>query len=468
MYHISDIKQFISCPKKYILNKESNKTYFNFFRNEFNIVDIYKEVFNIEECFVGQTGDNPSLVLDNLDNYDYFINARFATSNLRVKASLLHKELDGFSLYFFKPMLPKELDINSIYITYDVLKRNGINVTNIYLISVDREYVLEDKIDFKKTLIISDKFDDTSIIETIENYSFDYDSAIKSIENYKDDSKYSLDKHCSSCEHFNTCFKDTLTNDSIMHLVSSKFKHDMYLEGRKRLMDVDLSRIDGTSLQYAQILANRNNGMFVDKQRLKEFMDSFKSDVISFIDFEWDCFLFPIYKKMNCFGLLPFEFSLYVKNKDRLTNYTYVGKGDCRKEFIETLIVKLPNNGPIVAYNSFSAEVLRLEELAKQFPEYKDKLNSIAKRFVDIAEVFSKGMVYDIRFKGQLSLKNIDSVISNISYKELDVKDGLEAVLNFRRYESSNDENIKDALVKYCNQDAYSLVIIYDYLKNMI
>ena len=142
----------------------------------------------------------------------------------------------------------------------------------------------------------------------------------------------------------------------------------------------------------------------------------------------------------SCFRLLPFEFSLYVKNKDELSNYTYVGKGDCRKEFIETLIEKLPDNGPIIAYNSFSAEVLRIEELAKQFPEYKDELNSIAKRFVDIAEVFSKGIVYDIRFKGQLSLKNIDSVISNISYKELDVKDGLEAVLNFRRYESSNDE----------------------------
>ena len=468
MYHISDIKQFSSCPKKYFLNKNSNKTYFNFFRNEYNIVDIYKSVFNIDECFIGQTGDNPSLVFDYIDKYEYFINARFATSNLRVKASLLHKESEGFSLYFFKPMLPKELDVVSIYITYDILKRNKINITNIYLISVDREYVLDDQIDFNKALIITDKFNDISILETIENYSFDYDSIINSIENYKSNDDNKLEKYCSTCEYFNECFNDLLTDDSIMHLVSSKYKYDMYLDGKKYLKDTDLSRIDGTSLQYAQIMSNKNNGLFIDKPRLKEFMNSFKSDVISFIDFEWDCFLFPIYKKMNCFGLLPFEFSLYIKNGNELTNYNFVGKGDCRKEFIETLINSLPDKGPIVAYNSFSAEVLRIEELATQFPEYKEKLKNIAKRFIDIAEVFSKGMIYDIRFKGQLSLKNIDSVISNISYKELDVKDGLEAVLNFRRYESNNDDNIKDALIKYCNQDAYSLVLIYEYLLKLI
>ena len=467
MYHISDIKQFSSCPKKYFLNKENNKIFFNFFRNEYNIVDIYKKIFDIKDCFVGQTGDNPSLVLENIDKYEYFINARFATDNLRVKASLLHKGLNGYSLYFFKPMLPKDLDYLSIYITYDVLKRNNIDVKNIYLISVDKEYVLNGEIDFKKALLITDKFNDSNIIDLIDNYTFDYDSIIDSIKASSGVVESKLSKSCGSCEYFNECFNN-LNDDSIMHLVSSKYKYDMYSDGIMSLKDADLFRIDGTSLQYAQIMASKNNGLFVDKPRLKEFMNSFNSSVISFIDFEWDCFLFPIYKKMNCFGLLPFEFSLYVKNGDKLENYNYVGKGDCRKEFIENLIEMIPSEGPIVAYNSFSAEVLRIEELANQFPEYKDKLKSIAKRFIDIAEVFSKGMVYDIRFKGQLSLKNIDAVISNISYKDLDVKDGLEAVLNFRRYESSNDNIIKEALVKYCNQDAYSLVLICDYLNSLI
>ena len=70
MFHISDIKQFSSCPYKYFLNKQNKNDYFNYFRNEYNIVDIYKELFNITDCFVGQTGDNPSLILDSLDKYD--------------------------------------------------------------------------------------------------------------------------------------------------------------------------------------------------------------------------------------------------------------------------------------------------------------------------------------------------------------------------------------------------------------
>lgn len=469
MYHISDIKQFSKCPKSYFLNKNANKTYFNFFRNEFNIVDIYKDLFNIKDCFVGKTGDNPSLVLENIDKYDYFINARFATSDLRVKVSLLKKGINGFSLYFFKPMLSKEPDYNSFYITYDVLKRNNIHVDSIYLVYVNNEYIYKDKVNFKEALIITDKFNDKQIIDSVDSITFNYDEIINKIKDSSlDNSIVELNKHCSSCEYFNDCFKDKIDDDSIMHLVSSKYKFDMYNDGLRKLNDTDLSRIDGTSLQYAQIMASRNNGLFVDKPRLKEFIDSFDCDTISFIDFEWDCFLFPIYENMKCFDLLPFEYSLYVKNGDQITNYNYVGKGDCRKEFIEKLLNDIPSTGPIVAYNSFSAEVLRLQELSTRFPEYKDKLKQVIDRFIDIAEPFSKGIVYDIRFKGQLSLKHIDSVISNISYSSLDVKDGLDAVINFRRYESSLDENIKSGLIKYCNQDAYSLIIIYNYLVSLL
>ena len=77
-------------------------------------------------------------------------------------------------------------------------------------------------------------------------------------------------------------------------------------------------------------------------------------------------------------------------------------------------------------------------------------------------------MLYDIRFKGQLSLKRIVSTISNISYSEFEVKDGLDAIKYFRKYELTNDESIKNDLITYCNQDAYSMIVIYNYLKQLL
>lgn len=468
MFHISDIKQFNKCPRSYFLNKTYKESFFSFYRNDYSIIDIYKDYFNIEDCFIGKTGDSPALVLDNLDKYDYFINARFATSDIRVKASLLHRINDGYSLYFFKPMLPKDLDLLSLYITYDVLRKNNINITNIYIIYVNKDYILTDTIDFKKALVVIDTFNNNSIFDLVSNYDYDYISVINDIKKYDFNSCIDLNKNCGSCEYFNECFKDDFDDDSIMHLVSSKYKYDMYCEGLKKFCDVDTNRIDCTSLQYAQIIASKNKGMFIDKKRLKEFMNQISNNIISFIDFEWDCFLFPKYKNMKTFGLLPFEFSLYIKNGEDISNHCYVGKGDCREEFIKTLISLIPQEGPIVAYNSFSAEVLRLEELAVQFPKYKNELESIIKRFVDIAEVFSKGIIYDIKYQGQLSLKKVVSVISDISYKNLSVKDGLDAVVNFREYEKTDDENIKNNLIKYCNQDSYSLIVIYNYLFSLI
>lgn len=469
MLHISDIKKYNKCPRYYFLSRTLQHNYFNYFRNDVSIIDVYSNLFNISSCFIGKKGDDPNLVIDELGNYDFFINARFAYKDLRVKISLLKKENDGYSLFFFKPFLPKELDTNSIYITLDVLKKNSIHISHINIVYVNKDYILDSFIDYNKALIITDKFNDDEIINIINNHTFEYEKIISDINNDGYNKETTLNKNCCSCELFESCNMNMVEDDSVLHLVSSKYKYDMYEEGIFKLSEADLNRIDGTSLQYAQILASRNNGFYIDRNRIKKFLEKMKNKPICFIDFEWDSFLFPIYKGMKSFGILPFEFCLYSFDENNFeTNYSFVGKGDCREEFIIELIKHIPNDGPIVAYNSFSAEVLRINELADQFPKYKNQLTAICNRFVDIAEVFSKGMLYDIRFKGQLTLKRIVSTVSDISYSNLKVKDGLEAIKNFREYELSNDEKIKNDLIEYCNQDAYSLVIIYNYLNQLV
>lgn len=466
MFHISDIKKYNKCHRYYSLSRKNKQNFFSFFRNDTSIVDIYKSIFDFDTCFVGKTGDDPKLVINEINNYSYFINARFAYGDLRVKTSLLIKNNNDYSLYFFKPMLPKELDIDSMYITFDILRKNNIHVTNIYLIYVNKDYILNDVINYKEALIITDSFNNEEIINTISNHSYDYESIINSLKVYNETDEFELNKNCTSCEFFEECHGNKLEDDSILYLVSSKYKYDMYQKGVTSLKDADLNLIDGTSLQYAQIMASRNISYFMDKPRLNEFLQSFNKKPITFIDFEWDSFLFPSYKGMKCFGILPFEFCMYVNDEDNnLTNYSYVGTGDCREEFINELINHLPKEGPIVAFNSFSAEVLRINELAEQFPKYSSELKTIAKRFVDLAEVFSKGMFYLTSFKGQLSLKKIMSIISDINYSSFNVKDGLDAIQAFRKYEITNDQSIKENLIQYCNQDAYSLYAIYFYLQ---
>ena len=174
---------------------------------------------------------------------------------------------------------------------------------------------------------------------------------------------------------------------------------------------------------------------------------------------------------MKPLDVIPFEYALYVeKENDILENKSFISTGDCRRDFIESLINDLPEEGSILAYNATGAECIRLKELIREFPEYKEKLEAIIERFVDLAIPFVEGIVYDTRMAGNFSLKKLVDILSDKSYKDLDINEGMKAVYSWRDLDKElneeQDKTIED-LKKYCSLDAYGLVIVYKWLKNI-
>ena len=107
----------------------------------------------------------------------------------------------------------------------------------------------------------------------------------------------------------------------------------------------------------------------------------------------------------------------------------------------------------------------------KTFPEYKDKLESIISRFVDLAFPFTEGLVYDVRMQGNYSLKKLVDICSSYSYKQLDIDDGMQAVFNWRDIQNvdpKENEIIIENLKKYCSLDAYGLFLVYRWLIKLI
>ena len=167
-----------------------------------------------------------------------------------------------------------------------------------------------------------------------------------------------------------------------------------------------------------------------------------------------------------------FEFALYVDDgEEELKHYTFISSGDCREEFIKGLIDLLPKEGTIFAYNASGAEVLRIKELMSEFPKYKNELENIANRFVDLAIPFTEGLVYDTRMAGNYSLKKLVSIVSDKSYKDLDIDEGMQAVYSWRDIDNGNDVNEEktiDDLKKYCSLDAYGLYLVYKWLLSIV
>lgn len=478
MFHISDIKKFLRCEKYYFLNKDINNSFFPYLRSNQSINELLIDYFNIKDkCFIGVKNDKTDRFFSEKDNYEWFSYPRFSDGELRINIPFMHKIDDSYDLYFiYHGTLIKELDLITYRISCQILIKLGLSINNIFLIHLNENYVNDGVLNTKNLFIVTNTFNNRLIKDIIFEKEFDYISIINSMTLYDVNTDCHKNKYCKQngiCEYYKTCFpnEERIEKDSVLSLVSSKNKNQMFEEGIRLLKDVDLDRIEGNRIQYAQIMASRNNGIFIDEPVLRYWLNTINNEVVSYIDFEWDRYLIPPYANMKPMDPLCFEYALYYKNgNSALEHKTYVGIDDCRREFIENLINDLPKDGPILAYNADGAEKIRLEELGRVFPEYSNELNNIKNRFVDLAIPFIEGFVYDIRMEGNFSMKKLIEIVSDYSYKNLEIDDGLNAVRYWRSLDgvSCDRDKIINDLKKYCSLDAYGLFLLHDWLNNLL
>ena len=170
--------------------------------------------------------------------------------------------------------------------------------------------------------------------------------------------------------------------------------------------------------------------------------------------------------------ILPFQYSLHVLENGVLRHMEFLGTQDCRLGFIENLLRELPNEGTIYAYNAMGAEAIRLRELAEMFPEYQVEIQDIIARMRDLAEPFIGGLVYDLKMRGNYSLKKIISAVNpDLSYSQLSIQHGMEAVYQYREMEDSEDEDdgrSKKELLEYCSMDTFAMVEIFRWLTELV
>lgn len=475
MYHISDIKKFLRCDRLYWYSKDESGVFKPYLRSDENIAELLKNYFGISDCFEGVRNDPNERFFNEIDNYEWYVYPRFMDGEMRVNVPFMHRIDDQFDICFvYYGVQIKELDLLSYRITLKVLERLGICVRDIYLVYFNEDYENEGQLDLEKLFVCINSYKGKRLIDLVREKDFDYDEVIERIKNYNiDQTKPKKNRSCrlnGLCGYYFECFPEEKDepDDSILTLVTSQNKNKMYADGIRFLKDADLEQLEGNRVQYAQVMASRNNGLYVEKMVLAEWLKKLSARPISFIDFEWDRYLIPAYPKMRPMDVVCFEFALYyIDEQGRMEHRTFVGTGDCRREFVEALIDYLPKNGPILAYNAEGAECLRLKELGEVFPEYKNKLDGIIERFTDLAIPFTDGLVYDIRMQGNFTLKRLVDICSDYSYKDLDIDDGMEAVFSWRNIDKTDEEQgneIVENLKEYCSLDAYGLFLVYRWL----
>jgi hypothetical protein len=183
----------------------------------------------------------------------------------------------------------------------------------------------------------------------------------------------------------------------------------------------------------------------------------------------------PRFAGLRPYSRCAFQYSCHLlRDEDTpLEHYSYLHPidSDPRRSFVQSLLTHIETQGSIVVYNqSFEASVLR--QLASDFPEYADPLQSIIDRLWDLQLIF-KQAYHHPGFQGSTSLKRILPVlVPALSYDFLTVKNGQDAPLVWEAMVASEEPQQRAEMMKhlqdYCSLDTLGMVEIYKFLVTLV
>lgn len=238
----------------------------------------------------------------------------------------------------------------------------------------------------------------------------------------------------------------------------------------------------------------KNKTQYLNKEKTKAILKKIEYPIYH-LDFETFPCPLPRFKGEWPYIQSPFEFSLHIESspgvcdKDK-DNYVFLAKDhtDCREDMIKAMLKYMdPNKGTLFAQN-VPFEKGRIKELATMFPKYKDDLMKLYNRGFDLlwildtnskmyedmgyneedAKVFN---FYDYRQSGSYSIKKTLPIFTDLSYANLTVHNGTEAIVEYANYPNMDEEEFKfkyKALIIYCKQDTWAMVDILNSLRKML
>lgn len=369
-----------------------------------------------------------------------------------------------------------------------VIKRAGVNIVSMSIMHLNPEYVLrEDGLDVKMLFCCIDITRDVVAMESEITAQIEEQKSCLDIEEVPE---VSIGPHCSKpydCDFKGHCWKQAgVPEYSVLNLSrGGKKSWKLFHSGVRHVADVDPESVKLSPMQRMQVDAEKSNRVHVNAPELAFFLRQIVYPVYYF-DFETIAPAVPLFPRSRCYQQIPFQYSLHILQEEItseiptdteiLQHREFLGDGstaDPRIPLLEQLIADLGEYGSIVVYSK-SFEDTRLQEMARDFPEYAERIALIRSRLVDLAVPFQEKHYYDPAMKGKYSIKQVLPAVCpdcQNSYKELDIRDGFTASSVYLNMVTGNFEGDRDKgridLLKYCKLDTFAMVKIHDKLSSI-
>ena len=143
---------------------------------------------------------------------------------------------------------------------------------------------------------------------------------------------------------------------------------------------------------------------------------------------------------------------------------------DPRPQLAKALVKACEGAETVVAYNA-GFEKGCIIGLAQVCPELEEQLMAIADKLADLLPMV-RNNVYHPQFHGSFSIKSVlPALIPGMGYTDLDIASGDLAALKLEKMMlgeiEGNTDELRSALLKYCEMDTLAMVELYRKLQSL-
>ena len=404
---------------------------------------------------------------------------RFESNNITCIVDVLDKAEDGtYNLYEIKsgtkvkPEHEYDLSFQTI-----VLESAGIELKNISVIHVNKEYVRDGEVNPKE---ISTTVDVTNDVRSkIEQTQRKIQEAFEVIEQKEMPDISPRYLSIASMSEWMEIYKNIAGE-------TDKFSiYNLFIINKKKigeLEDMEVELINDipedfklSERQQAQVLATKTDRQHINKEEIEGFLSDFKYPLY-FLDYETLSSLAPAFDGIKPYQQVPFQYSLHVLESPDAElvhkEYLHTENDNPVPNLLKQLKEDIGSSGSIIVWHK-NFEMGRNKEMAEMETKYSGFLEDLNNRIVDLKDPFSNSWFVDKDFLGSASIKNVLPVlVPELSYEELDIQDGeyaqriwMETILGGENQDKR--EKIMGDLLKYCNLDTLAMVEIWKTLRNL-
>jgi len=404
-------------------------------------------------------------------NWQALFEAAFRENNVRIRADILERRTgDRWNLIEVKSAtLVKDEYLTDVAVQYHVLKTAGLDLDQIFLMHINREYVFDGKrLDLKKLFILGDV---TSNAIHLQNFVQENLIELKAMLSRPQPPDIEPSRHCHrphTCEFWEHCTRN-MPENWIFNLTGIRQERMIDLSGK------GIIRIDEIPDTFPLSAIQQRIRTCVAESRayVSKDMRAILKDVkypAHFLDFETVSPAIPRYAGTRPYQTIPFQWSdhiLFDDGKIEHREYLCSEDKDPRDEFGRTLLNTLGSSGTIFIYTNYEKRIIN--ELAEYLPGYRADLLKTIDRFKDLCAII-KEHFYHLEFHGSFSLKAVlPALIPEMSYTNLTIQEGAFASVEYLRMidpSTPHDEKhkIRKSLLTYCSHDTLAMLRIRDEL----